>query len=1001
MKNLFNPTFRLSISLAGLTVSLLFAASLFGLLPNNQHFEIKSRAYLAESLAVQLSSAANENDIPLIRQTMSAVVGRNRDVQSIALRNYEGRVVVAAGDHDQFWTKRHDQKSSPTQVQVSIKENGAEWGAIEIAFAPLQSAETILGISKSILGLFAFFGVLGFASYYFVLRRALRELNPGNVIPERVKAAFNTLAEGVLILDEKGTILLANNSFAEALGKEVNDLFTSNVSSIKWYNWAETSAAADEPWRIVLREDRNVTNAKLGFRDEAGGSRIFNVNATCIRNESGEISGVLVTFDDVTVLERKNEELIRAVNQLQKSEEEITQQNRELLYLANHDPLSGCLNRRAFFEQFSALFKTAQTEGPELTCMMVDLDHFKRINDRFGHAVGDDVIAGTAKILREITGEDGIVGRYGGEEFCIALKGLQPSRCLELANEIRGEIQRTSVDWLGDNNRATSSIGLAHLSSHPNDVKEIVDWADQALYTAKETGRNKAVVWAEATTAVAAETEELPIQTPLAENIDTFYEKTVPDSSTAAISFAETPVSPETDALTKLPALSVTLQRANEAIAHAAQSGKSVAVLCISLDQVERLTALFGERAAKDLVLGTSLRFSNVLNRSDTVSLLGDRSRSTTLSRVSENKFLIVIPDLDETNMIGWVTERLFLSLKDPIPIHQTNNYVTANIGVSLFPEDGDEAELLVRKAQAAEHHAREMDGTNNVRFYSNAMNEASKQQLRLEESIRQAIEHDNFTLSYQPIVHARTGKVEALEALLRFKNDAFQGTPVGLVISVAEQTGLIVEMGEWITKAAIRQAEEWIDSGIDIPKISINLSAVQLTSKAAMEHLIQIIRDMRLPARKVQFEVTETAILDDLESAHHSLMRLQQLGVMIALDDFGTGQSSLSYLRRFRPDTLKVDRCFVDEIATSHADDALVSAIVEMAHRMGFRVVAEGVENKHQLDKLRQIGCDEIQGYYISRPQPASEMGDWLAVAEKTNMIAAAHKARPTAKAA
>jgi EAL domain-containing protein (putative c-di-GMP-specific phosphodiesterase class I) len=362
-----------------------------------------------------------------------------------------------------------------------------------------------------------------------------------------------------------------------------------------------------------------------------------------------------------------------------------------------------------------------------------------------------------------------------------------------------------------------------------------------------------------------------------------------------------------------------------------------------------------------------------------------------TLSRLEDDKFLVEISDLEEINTVTWIIQRLFSSLDRPFTIDGEKVYTTSNIGVSLYPGDGEDAETLIRHATVAQQHARELDGSNNVQFFSEAMNEQSRRQLKLEAGIRHAIENNEFSLFFQPIIEARSGRLKALETLLRCNNPDFSGMPIGLIISVAEQSGLIIEIGEWVTRTAIKQAEQWIAAGLDLPGISVNLSAVQLSDRQAMERIMQIIMEMDLPPKKLQFEITETAILRDVETAGLALMHLQQLGVMIALDDFGTGQSSLGYLRRFRPDVLKIDRCFIGEITTSHADETLVAAIVAMSQRMGLRVVAEGIETKKQLDKVRAMGCDEMQGFYFAKPMPVVAATRWIQSAGRKNLVEAA----------
>lgn len=597
------------------------------------------------------------------------------------------------------------------------------------------------------------------------------------------------------------------------------------------------------------------------------------------------------------------------------------------------------------------------------------------------------------------------MGRYGGEEYCVALFGRSPEQSAQLAEKIRQEVITKSVGWLNNADTITASIGIANLRDGGCTVKEIVNWADHALYEAKETGRNKVVIWdpvnnrshqniseAEGVTALFSKQHMVEAQ----QHADETMANASPDE---LIRLANSHPTTGIDPLTKLPSRLIFMDRITQAIGRADRENQRVAVLHISLDSFERFRGLFGEASSQDLIAAVSARFSTALRGANTVSLFDGGNRLPTLSRISDDKFLVEISDLNEINTITSIIKRLFESLDEPIHVEQEKIYVTANIGVSLYPDDGEDTETLLKYASLAEQHARKEDGPNGYRFFAEAMNKTSRRQLTLEAGIREAMERDEFSLHYQPIMDARTGRVETIETLLRCENSLFHGMPIGMVISIAEQTGLIIEIGEWVMRKAIGQAETWLASGIEVPRLSVNLSAIQLSNSAAMERLYRIIMEMSLPPRKFQLEITETAILNDVETAGTSLMRLQQAGILIALDDFGTGQSSLGYLRRFRPDVLKIDRCFIGEITTSHADETLVEAILAMSQRMGIRVVVEGVETKKQLDKVRDMGCDEIQGFYISRPLPADQMGKWLTAVKGVNLIEATHQNERLAK--
>lgn len=310
---------------------------------------------------MQLAGAVARNDLVVIQETLSSIEKRNTAVLSMALRRANGSVLFASRDHDVHWAEPDDQKSTATHVQVPLLNGDQPWGKIEIAFKPLESGELFAGIPYALAILIAFLGVLGLAGYYFILRRALRELDPSGVIPERVQVAFDCLAEGVMILDEQETVLLANSSFAKAINETPKSLFGTSISDLKWRQWNDGDDVDDYPWHVAMRDKQSVTAVNMGLRTASGDLRNFTVNATCILDGNSKVCGAIATFDDVTELARKNEDLIRAVQQLEATEEEISHRNRQLQYLANHDPLSGCLNRRAFFEEVETRLARAST----------------------------------------------------------------------------------------------------------------------------------------------------------------------------------------------------------------------------------------------------------------------------------------------------------------------------------------------------------------------------------------------------------------------------------------------------------------------------------------------------------------------------------------------------------------------------------------------------------------------------------------------------------------
>nr|WP_319486612.1 EAL domain-containing protein [uncultured Cohaesibacter sp.] len=991
ISRLISPTFRISFGLVGITLTLFMTAFLVGLFPNQERQELNARADFAEALALQLSAAASQYDVKVMRQTIDMVVGRNKELLSVGIRRNDGTLLLSSGDHDANWQAPEGGKSNARHIQVSLSDQNRVWGRIEMSFAPLASSKQFLGIPVSVGRFLLFVCCLGFAGYYFVLRRALRELDPGNVIPDRVQSAFNSLAEGVLILDDRGIILLANEALSSALAIPSQALFGTNVSKLNWRQWNNGGRLTEHPWQLAIQSREDVTGARISFRDQTGSPHNFIVNATCIHGGENRISGVIVTFDDVTEIERKNIDLEAAVQKLQVSEEEISKQNRELQYLASHDPLTGCLNRRAFFEQFSVVLAEVERNHSMLICMMVDLDHFKSVNDTYGHAVGDRVIAGIAEVLHDASGIAGLVGRYGGEEFCVVLPNADAETGHAVAEAIRNAVLQHSSTWLGHPDRSvTASIGLAILSGQHCSAADIVDRADQALYEAKESGRNRVVFWEDLDT-VAVNVAKAKSEPAQSDRAPLPAAGEAPSAARPELARADSHTQRllATDPLTGLPSDVIFMDRLTQSITRAEWSDKTVALLNVSIDTVEEIASAYGEAVATDFVAIIASRFKSSLKRSDTIATLDGTKRIPSVCHLANGNFLVELSDLEETSTIVWIMKRLFESLATPITVKNEVLYASSNIGISLFPGDGHDAETLIRNASMARQYAQKQEGKDNYRFFSEEMNRNSRQQIGLEASIRQALDEDLFLLHYQPIVDIDSGRVEAMECLLRSRHPNFGGVPIGSLISVAEQRGLIIEIGEWVLRSAIHQAQSWLAKGIDVPLLSINLSAVQLNNRAAMERLLAILRRMAIPPSKLQFEVTETAILRDSDAAASSLADIRQLGVSIALDDFGTGQSSLGYLRRFQPDILKIDRCFIGEITTSHADETLVSAIVSMAQRLQIMVVAEGVETEKQVRKVTEIGCDAIQGFYFSRPMDPALAESWLIRHRDEDLIA------------
>lgn len=489
-----SPVLQISLGLLSLTISLIFAAYAFGLFPNEEKAALQARARIAESLAVQFASLAGRNDADAIMDTIDTVLNRDGDVLSIGIRGPDGKLIVGSKDHQSRWKEPADGKSTPTHVQVPLFNGDVPTGRIELLFRPLPSGQFILGVPQTLIGFVGFMAIIGFAGTFCILKYALWELDPGRVIPERVKAAFDALAEGILILDEKQRVVLANQAFVNKIHGGGKSLLGADVNGLPWALVEMAQTDGEAPWQTALRMATPVLDVPMAIHRHSGEVRRLSANATCIIDGSGHVRGVIATFDDVTLLHQTNELLNESMQRLHGSQARIFEQNRQLQFLASCDSMTGCLNRRTFFEQAEQTLRTAQRQRQSMAFLMLDADHFKTINDRFGHVTGDKVLIGLAGEIKAACREQHLVGRYGGEEFCIAVTGLPDHGVERLAERIRLAVA-SHTDWLPNGESVTVSIGIASINDGSADIADLVKRADEALYRAKVSGRNRYVCW--------------------------------------------------------------------------------------------------------------------------------------------------------------------------------------------------------------------------------------------------------------------------------------------------------------------------------------------------------------------------------------------------------------------------------------------------------------------------------------------------------------------------
>jgi len=993
-----SPVTRLTIGMVSLIASLLLIAQLLGFLPDQSGIALDARKKIVEALATQLSWSASQNDYRALQVTLSSVIDRNEEILSAALRRANQDIVVVAGDHDQHWEVHPEGLSTPTHVHVPLFARDRQWGTVELAFVPLQTGFGLTSLRNSVTGLLIFMIVVGGLGIFLLLRRALKELDPSGVIPDRVKGAFDSLAEGVLIMDEKENIVLANESFAALIEKPVASLTGKKASSFDWRTMRAGDNAENLPWLRAMRQGVSEKGVPLLMQVPSGVLKTFRVNGAPIIDGDKKARGALATFDDVTDVEKKNTDLKRTLQKLEKSTDEVNRQNVELRFLATRDPLTGCLNRRAFFERYDHLFDEAKAKNSPLSCIMVDIDHFKAVNDNHGHSVGDDVIGFTADILKVESRDDDLVCRYGGEEFCLVLPGLNMEDAAAVADRLCRTIQETSGVHFKGKVRITISAGVATQTADSLMSMDLVNEADTALYAAKEGGRNRYVCWGDTT----ADGKSVPedSETALTRRIATTIVPSLmttgshdlePDDvqrlrdriaeleAIANGNALEDRDHGAFDELTGLPNRFLFYDRLSELIKRSERNDLGFAILYLDLDLYSHVKDTLGSDAGDTLLVTVLDRMTVALRNSDIVAYVGGGSRPARVSRLSNEEFGIALTDLKDPESVPWILQRLFGCLNEPVHIDGEEIYASCCIGISVYPADGEDVKTMVRHASIARSHAKERVGQNKFMFYSSEMNHLASQRIHLDAQMRHAVDENQFYVAYQPKMDLASGQITAMEALIRWEHPEMGLITPNDFIPIAEKTGFIVRIGAWVLRAACIQAKEWIDAGAKDIRVAVNVSMVQLASENFIEELLTILEETGVEPKNLELEVTETAVMEDVEIAARQLQELRSSGVYISIDDFGTGYSSLAYLKSFALDYLKIDSSFVADMERDISDTALIAAVIAMAHRLRLRVVAEGVETEAQLEHLRHLQCDEVQGYFLSKPVSGEEAGAML----------------------
>ncbi len=415
------------------------------------------------------------------------------------------------------------------------------------------------------------------------------------------------------------------------------------------------------------------------------------------------------------------------------------------------------------------------------------------------------------------------------------------------------------------------------------------------------------------------------------------------------------------DSLTSLPNRFLFNDRLNHALARAHRDQYKVAVLLIDIDRFKNINNTAGHPVGDEILTGASIRLRRAIRADDTVARLGG------------DEFAIILEALDSNALPESVAEVIQQAMALPFKVNDETIFLTVSTGISIYPDDATSAIALLKNSDVAMYRAKSL-GKNRYQFYNGELAAAAHSRFSLEAQLQQALVKDEFQMHYQPTVDIETGKLEGAEALIRWIHPERGTIMPDDFIWLAEETGFILEIGEWVLRQACRQTRKWVESGVITGRVSVNMSAIQFAQPDILEKIKSILAETGCSGHFLEIEITESVLVAHPEAMCEIVDNFKAQGITVAIDDFGTGYSSLTYLKRFQPDQLKIDRSFVHNVIADTDDVAIIRAIINLGHALGLSLVAEGVETTEQAEFLRSEGCDMAQGYLFGKPVPASE---------------------------
>ncbi|MEZ6116039.1 MAG: diguanylate cyclase [Pirellulaceae bacterium] len=478
-------TIRIAFALAMSSATVLLCLRVFGLFHEDHQDLMEVRARMCESVGVACSQFVSRDDFNGVRTCLESLVDRDTTVLSAGVRNPQGQLVYQTQLHNELW-KRRNKREAKNCIYVPIVKDRESWGRVEICFEPLYTSGLLAVFQLPSIQVSLVASLVNFVLFYLFLRRYLRHLDPTSVVPTRVRSALDTLAESIIILDKNKNITLVNQAFLETFETSQRQIQGKSLQTLPW-NSANATTPLPFDWTNAAQIPKSSSVVRITIDDKI---KSFLCNQSPITDDSGEFQGTLVSLDNITAQEEKQRQLEETLETLEASRAEISKQNEKLNFLATRDPLTGCLNRRAFFAHFGEYWKSQRRYKHPLSCVMLDVDHFKSINDNHGHAMGDEVLRRVAEVMQDAIRETDYICRYGGEEFCILLPHVDVAAAYLAGERFRKIIE--ALEFEGGL-KVTASFGVSDADLGAETEEAMIEQADKCLYVAKRQGRNQVV----------------------------------------------------------------------------------------------------------------------------------------------------------------------------------------------------------------------------------------------------------------------------------------------------------------------------------------------------------------------------------------------------------------------------------------------------------------------------------------------------------------------------